>query len=300
MLVLAASVACTFNSTAGGGTAGIDETTTTVDAADGAPDLESTAGSATTRSDAADASASSSPESTDGAATTPDDGATSGNTTATSGASTTGGCGPGTMWYPDTDDDGFGDPDGGVVGCEAPGPGHVDMGGDCDDANPDIHPGVDETCDGVDEDCDGGVDEGSPANAQCGGCQFVLASGGGSYFALCPGPLAWTPARDACAAFGPGVDLAKIDAAADQADLLALVGGDAWIGLSDLAETNHWTWVDSTDSIVGGQTVGLNGWGTDQPDGPGVEHCAELDPGFGGWNDVTCDQQQAFLCRHPA
>ncbi len=36
----------------------------------------------------------------------------------------------------------------------------VDLGGDCDDADPDIHPAAQEVCDGVvDEDCDGLVDE---------------------------------------------------------------------------------------------------------------------------------------------
>lgn len=30
---------------------------------------------------------------------------------------------------------------------------------DCNDADPDVHPGVDESCDGVDQDCDGGIDE---------------------------------------------------------------------------------------------------------------------------------------------
>ncbi|MFH1466678.1 MAG: MopE-related protein [Pseudomonadota bacterium] len=45
--------------------------------------------------------------------------------------------------------------------------GHLDQdgdgwtpdGGDCDDADPDIHPAALETCDGRDEDCDGAVDE---------------------------------------------------------------------------------------------------------------------------------------------
>lgn len=46
-------------------------------------------------------------------------------------------------------------------------------GDDCDDGNPFIYPGVDESCDGVDDNCNGDVDEGinvreDPAN--CGSC----------------------------------------------------------------------------------------------------------------------------------
>ncbi|MFH1467175.1 MAG: MopE-related protein [Pseudomonadota bacterium] len=36
------------------------------------------------------------------------------------------------------------------------------LGEDCDDGDPDVHPGAEETCDGHDEDCDGLVDEGLP------------------------------------------------------------------------------------------------------------------------------------------
>ncbi len=39
------------------------------------------------------------------------------------------------------------------------------QGRDCDDTNPQIHPGVPEVCDGVDQDCDGVIDGPAPASA---------------------------------------------------------------------------------------------------------------------------------------
>jgi hypothetical protein len=43
---------------------------------------------------------------------------------------------------------------------DADGDGYSPWCGDCDDLDPDVHPGAPETCDGVDDDCDGLVDEG--------------------------------------------------------------------------------------------------------------------------------------------
>ncbi len=62
-----------------------------------------------------------------------------------------------TSWYPDADGDGFGDDAGAIDDCAAPS-GFVATGGDCDDANGDVHPEADELCNLVDDDCDGGVD----------------------------------------------------------------------------------------------------------------------------------------------
>lgn len=62
-------------------------------------------------------------------------------------------------WYVDGDGDGYGDRDDpGTLACSAPA-GAVAEGGDCDDADPDIHPDLAELMDGVDQDCDGFVDE---------------------------------------------------------------------------------------------------------------------------------------------
>lgn len=60
---------------------------------------------------------------------------------------------PTTTWYGDNDGDGFGDLRYAVDSC-GPIEGFTDASGDCDDANAEIHPGVEDTlCDGVDWGC---------------------------------------------------------------------------------------------------------------------------------------------------
>ncbi len=57
-------------------------------------------------------------------------------------------------WYPDLDGDGWGQGSYTLPSCE-PVEGWVSQGGDCDDADPEIHPGaLDASGDGVDDDCD--------------------------------------------------------------------------------------------------------------------------------------------------
>lgn len=60
--------------------------------------------------------------------------------------------------FPDADGDGYGTYAGAVTGC-SPGPGYAHVGGDCDDANANVHPGLPDPCDGVDNDCDQAIDE---------------------------------------------------------------------------------------------------------------------------------------------
>jgi len=59
-------------------------------------------------------------------------------------------------WYADGDGDSYG-AGAAVSACLAP-TGHVAADGDCDDADPAIHPGATELCNGEDDDCDGVVD----------------------------------------------------------------------------------------------------------------------------------------------
>ena len=61
-------------------------------------------------------------------------------------------------YYPDEDGDGWGDSERVYEACE-PTENSADVGGDCDDSNPNINPNETDDCDGVDNNCNGVVDE---------------------------------------------------------------------------------------------------------------------------------------------
>lgn len=63
-----------------------------------------------------------------------------------------------TTYYLDADGDGYGDP--GVTTTDYTQPqGYVATAGDCDDGDPNVHPGAQEVQDGIDNDCDQVIDE---------------------------------------------------------------------------------------------------------------------------------------------
>jgi hypothetical protein len=70
-----------------------------------------------------------------------------------------------TLWYPDVDGDGFGDPEVPQSACDAPA-GYVASDEDCDDRAPTVFPGADEFCNAVDDDCDGATDEAGALDAR--------------------------------------------------------------------------------------------------------------------------------------
>ncbi len=69
-----------------------------------------------------------------------------------------------TIWYLDSDGDGFGDMSESTSACIAPSD-HVDNGDDCDDTEEDINPDASEYCNGIDDDCDEETDEADALDA---------------------------------------------------------------------------------------------------------------------------------------
>lgn len=64
------------------------------------------------------------------------------------------------LYFKDTDGDLYGDPNNSACLCPSKKTAiWIDKAGDCDDAKPNIHPGVLELCDGSDNNCDGKTDE---------------------------------------------------------------------------------------------------------------------------------------------
>lgn len=63
-----------------------------------------------------------------------------------------------TVFYVDSDEDGYGNPEITTLACEQP-DGFVATGTDCNDASPSSYPGAEELCDALDNDCDDIVDE---------------------------------------------------------------------------------------------------------------------------------------------
>jgi hypothetical protein len=191
-------------------------------------------------------------------------------------------------WYVDGDDDGWGDA--ALVACERP-EGTSPRDGDCDDTTATTHPGAVEQCgDAVDNDCDGAVDDVSVC------CTTMTADT--ERYLLCPDPLAWDAARDACET--DGWQLVVVDDEAERAwldEVVAWSSLDLWLGLSDWDVEGEWRTVDGRDAP-------LLHWRSGQPDDstgiePDGQDCAMVDSTDTRWLDTECTASHAYFCELP-
>jgi Putative metal-binding motif len=99
------------------------------------------------------------------------------------------GCGVGTTYYSDDDQDGYARSTGYTVACSQP-KYYSTLMGDCDDNDPAVHPGATEVCNGKDDNCNGLIDEGLPTTKFC-----TDADGDGHGAATGPTVIACRPPR---------------------------------------------------------------------------------------------------------
>ncbi|MFM2163527.1 MAG: hypothetical protein RLZZ383_3039 [Pseudomonadota bacterium] len=110
--------------------------------------------------------------------------------------------------WPDLDGDGFGDDAAVTYSCTEPATG-VQIGGDCNDADPAISPSGLEVCSGADENCDGLIDEADPT-LDPAGLQTVWFDGDGDGYGdpfgatqACFPPLGYATNEGDCNDFDP-------------------------------------------------------------------------------------------------
>jgi spore coat protein CotH len=159
---------------------------------------------------------------------------------------------------------------------------------DCDDHNPDVHPGAEEHCNFLDDDCNGVLDDGE----DCPACMDVEGPDGHEY-ALCLEWLPWQEARVYCQ--DRGQDLASIHDGETWEHLtwtFMEIGGvwDSWIGLHDAGEDGSFQWCD-------GSEMDFEWWGGEGPYLEPEMYCGLNSPE--GWWTHPCDDDLAVICKSP-
>ncbi len=162
-----------------------------------------------------------------------------------------------TVWFADTDGDGFGDPRVTLESCGQP-EGYVATNTDCNDTSSAAFPGGVEVCDSVDNDCDGNIDEPDATDAPT-----WFADGDGDGFGapgtdlrLCDGPFGYVSSNTDC---NDGDALANPDA-----DEICNDADDNCDGVSDEGFEKTW-YLDVDDDDFGRDGVSTES--CDQPTG---------------------------------
>jgi hypothetical protein len=183
-------------------------------------------------------------------------------------------------------------------GLKCTDPGAVDEDGDgysaclddCDDGDPDINPGAQETCDLDDDNCDGVWDN----DPICPPCVTKDLPGPGTA-QFCFVALPFAEAEADCVAQGGHLLSVHTQAIQDwaQNEAFAIAGDEWWIGLNDVAQEGAFKWTDGTP-------VDFDYWNEGEPNNAGEEDCANIPAWTGGrWNDLPCDHAHPYICRTP-
>ncbi len=203
-----------------------------------------------------------------------------------------------TIWYQDSDGDGYGDPSTVTNACEAP-TGWVADGGDCDDTDAALNPAAQEVCDDadVDEDCDGAADDADPSvDASAGtpwypdldGDGYGDGTTGGVLRCDAPASSAWVLDASDCDDVDAGVN-PSADEVCDAADLDEDCDGLADDGDGSTLPASMTRWYPDEDA---------DGFGDDAH--AGVLHCDDPSDSASRWSSAAGDCDDADASISPA
>jgi hypothetical protein len=170
--------------------------------------------------------------------------------------------------------------------------GYNGCGEDCNDADPDVHPGAAEICDLADNNCDGQWDN-DPMCPQC--IIEPLPAPSLSSAAFCFVQRDWAAAEADC--ITQGGHLVSVHDQATQDFLTStafdIAGGDWWLGLNDQASEGVFVWSDASP-------LDYTSWAGGEPNNAGNEDCVHVPEWAGGsWNDLPCSQESRYICELP-
>ncbi|MEQ1570463.1 MAG: C-type lectin domain-containing protein, partial [Myxococcota bacterium] len=156
--------------------------------------------------------------------------------------------------------------------------GFLSDGSDCDDGDPEVHPGAEELCDAVDADCDRTMDDGCPG--------AVGTEDNHAWLVFDPSDLL-SPEQAYFTCIGAGWDSVSLGDDQQQEGLFIQVDPydtPYWIGL--VYYQYEWIWVDGTP-------VDYTNWAVGEP-APYAD-CTVMGE-KGTWNSVSCDSLAGVAC----
>jgi Lectin C-type domain len=150
---------------------------------------------------------------------------------------------------------------------------------------------TDKSCDGLDQAC-----HSTAADAGCSGaCKGTFVQG--SSYMSCLAGSSFDQAEATCRA--NGMHLAKIGSAPENATVLSLAQDDyVWVGGSNLADANVFTWADGTPFYSFSTAVaGYKNFEPGEPVQNPALRCVQLMQLTNGtWSNWDCAEAQSFVC----
>ncbi|MCB9704653.1 MAG: hypothetical protein H6711_22435 [Myxococcales bacterium] len=210
--------------------------------------------------------------------------------------------------YADVDMDGHGDPLAPIEVCPGQEPDATSpTADDCNDANPNVHPGFSEICDGVDNDCNGLVDEYSNTNVSCTlfGNTCILRAYGGHFYYACKDVKQPGSVNDDCKELVSGAGANAYHVKIDNSDenqqmtmLAAMLPFSPTIGLRDtkgLDSMGDHKWTADGSGLVYGADKGVAPWAPLEPNS-GLLRWVAIDKNSLLWVDIDELLERPFIC----